>query len=51
MDDHAPPSMNRWSPMRTGWYQPGMAQDAITAVDSSTSGTPGAPNGTRAPVS
>ena len=32
MDDQAPPSMYRWSPMRTGWYQPGMAQDAITAV-------------------
>jgi len=49
VEDQAPPSMYRWSPMRTGWYQPGIAHEAITASASEAGEAPRRPNETRLP--
>ena len=41
VDDHVPPSMYRRSLMVTGWYQPGMAHEAMTASGAPAAGAPG----------
>ena len=51
VDDHVPPSMYRRSLIVTGWYQPGIAHDAMTASGAPATGAPGRPNGTRTPRS
>ena len=48
--EQIPPSTYRLPAIFTGWYQPGMAQEAATASAARVSGAPARPKATRLPL-